>query len=143
LKTQCLTSLIIQSHKHPQSAHMLQEEPHQVTKMVNLPLLSTLMISVILVLGPQPPRSTIQLHPMSPALIKLYLSTLSQCTLVGADLLDTLQTLIQAAQQTKAKVQQSLPPAQICSWNLWTLTKIICCQLEPSPKEIETLATNS
>jgi len=84
---------------------MLQEEPHQVTKMVNLPLLSTLMISVILVLGPQPPRSTIQLHPMSPALIKLYLSTLSQCTLVSADLLDTLQTLIQAAQQTKAKVQ--------------------------------------
>ncbi len=63
------------------------------------------MKDIALLLGPQPPRLTVQLYPASHSLFNLYLGRLSQCTLINTELLDTLQAWVQAAQQTKAKVQ--------------------------------------
>jgi hypothetical protein len=76
---------------------------------------------------------------MSPALIKLYLSTLSQCTLVSADLMDTLQTLVQAAQQTKAKLQHRYHQAKFVAGFFGYSPKSIVASSNPLQRKLKHL----
>jgi hypothetical protein len=80
--------------------------------MFSLPLASVLLASLSLLMGHQQTGQKALTHSPNPSIFTTFLNALVQCTFAGADLLDTLQARVHAAQQTKAKVQHCCKQAK-------------------------------